>query len=140
MRQLGRLRHDRQAEAVCNGGPQHRAVGVGGLLAEQDEVRALTLERLRERVARGDEVGSRAAFVADEHGAVGAHRERLAQRVLRLRRAERDEHDLALAGRVLQAERLLDRVRVEGVQRTFPERSSRFVSGSIRLLRPREPL
>ena len=60
-----------------------------------------------------------AAVVGDEHRAVGAHRQRLAQRVGRLRRAHRDEDDLALAAGVLEPQRLLDGVRVERVQRAL---------------------
>src|SRR5205823_8426700 len=62
--------------------------------------------------------GARGGGVGDEHGAIGAHRERLAQRVERLLRPERDGDDLG-AGVALEAQRLLDRVRVEVVERAL---------------------
>ncbi len=56
-----------------------------------------------------------------EHGAIGAQRERLAERPQRGLRAHADDDDLAVrTGRaLLQAEGLLDRVRVERVQRAL---------------------
>ena len=132
VRDLRRLRHDREAEAVCDRRPQHRAVRVAGLLPEQDQVRALALERLRQRIARGNEVGSCRRFVADEDRPVRAHRQSLAQRVLGLRRPHRDEDDFALSGRILQPEGLLDRIGVEGVQRTLARAVEPLGSGSIR--------
>ena len=120
MRHLRRLRHDRQAQPIRDRPRQHGAVGIAGLLAEQDEVGGLALERLREDGARRDEIGTAGGVVADEHRAVRAHRERLAQRVLRLCRPHRDEDDLALAAGVLQPKRLLDGVCVKRVERPFP--------------------
>ena len=117
MRHLRGLRDDRQPQPVRDGGPEDGAVGVVRLLAEQDQIGALALERLRERRAGGDEIGAGRPLVGDEHRAVGTHREGLAQGVLRLRRAERDEDDLALAAGVLQTEGLLDRVGVKRVER-----------------------
>ena len=117
-RELHRLRDDRPAEPLGDRRPEDGAVGVGGLLAEQDEVGVLLLERRREQPARRDEVGARGRVVGDEHGAVGAHRERLAQRVERLLRPERDGDDLGV-GVALEAQRLLDRVRVEVVERAL---------------------
>src|SRR6266540_2388214 len=116
-RQLRGLRHERHAQAVRNGGPEDGAVGVARLLAEQDHVGCLAFERLRKRETRRHEVRARGGGVADEHGAVGAHREPLAQRVESALGPQRHEHDLALAARLFHAQRLLDRVRVERVQR-----------------------
>ncbi len=111
-----------------DGRPEDGAVGVGCLLAEEHDVRALALERLREDLARGDEVGACGAGVGDEDCPVGAHRQGLAERVRRFLRPERDDDDLAL-GVALQPQRLLDRVRVEMVERAL--------AGAIEPLRPR---
>ena len=52
-----------------------------------------------------------------QDAAVGAHGEAGADRVLRLRRADRDQHDLGRLAGFLQAQRLLDRDLVERVHR-----------------------
>src|SRR4029450_13845915 len=89
------------------GGPPRaaRAGGGGGrvgrLWAEENEVRALPLERRRQDASGGEEVGAGGRVVADEHGAVGTHRERLAKRVGRARRAERDHHYFGVGIRLL---------------------------------------
>ena len=85
--------------------PEDGAVGVAGLLAEEDELGLLSLDRLRERLARRDEIRARERVVDDVHGTVGAERERLSQRVGRPRRAHEDGDDLAFPTRVLQAQR-----------------------------------
>ena len=84
-------------QAVGDGRPQHCTVRVARLLAEEDHLRLLALERFRKREARRDEVGALRRSVVDEHGAIGAHRESLAQRVERLLRTEGHEHDFPLA-------------------------------------------
>ena len=117
-RQLGDLGDQRPAEPVGHGRPEHGAVRVAGLLAEEDEVRLLPLERGRERSARGEQVRAGRGVVGDEQCTVGAHRERLAQRLHRLLGAERDDDDLASV-RVLQPERLLDGVHVRRVEHAF---------------------
>src|SRR5439155_18513182 len=111
-----RLRDERAAQALGDGGPEDGAVGVAGLLAEEDELRILALQRLREHGARRDEVGAFGRLVRDEQDAVGAHRERLPQRLERPRRPERDDDDLRVRDPLLDPERLLDGVHVEGVE------------------------
>ena len=105
-------------QPIRDGGPEHGAVRVGGLLPEEHEIGALPLERLREHVARRDEIGAGGCVVGDEDCAVGAHRERLAERIERLGGAERDDDDFA-AVCLLDPQRLLDRVDVGRVERTF---------------------
>ena len=135
-RELGDLRDERAAEAIRDGRPEHGAVGVRGLLSEQDERRLLALERERERVRGGDEVGADSAVVGDEHDPVGAHRKPLAQAVERLAgpsetsttspspwaSRSRRPSSIALASKLLST--------------PSPERSSRLEAGSIRRLRP----
>ena len=110
------LRDERQSQPLGHCGAEHCAVRVGCLLAEQHEVGAFPLERLRKHGARGDEIGPCGSFVGDEHRAVCSHREPLAQGFRGPLRSHGDQHDLTLAGRVAQAQSLLDRVRVEGVE------------------------
>src|SRR5204862_4986927 len=98
--------------------PEDGAVGVGRLLAEEDELGLLARERAREDLARGDEIGAGRSLVADEDGAVGAHGERLAERVGGPLRADRDDDHLVVAV-ALQPQRLLDGVRVEVVERSL---------------------
>ncbi len=117
-RQLGDLRDHRPPEPIGDGGPEHGAVAVAGLLPEQHEVGRLALERHGERVARRHEVRPGCGVVGDEDRPVGAHRERLAQRLERLLGPEGEHDDLA-ALRLLEPERLLDGVHVGGVQRAL---------------------
>ena len=131
--QLGRLRDQRQAQPVGDGGPEDGAVRVGRLLPEEDEVGAFALERLRQHAAGGDEIGARRALVADEHGAVGAHRERLAQRVERARRG-RARRRTTSASPVASFTRSASSTAFtsNAFSPASPERSSRFVAGSMR--------
>jgi hypothetical protein len=128
-RQLGYLRDQRATQPVRERGPEDGPVRVVGLLAEEDQVGLLPLERLRERVARGDEVGACRGVVGHEHDPIGAHRERLPERIERSRRPERDEHDLRRGVVPLQPQGLLDGVRVEGIQRRL--------AGPVEPFRPR---
>src|SRR5204862_166548 len=66
--------------------------GVDRVAAGEHEIeRTFTFEHSRERSRRGQRVGSGEGFVRDEHAAVGAPRDRLAQDVLRGRWPERDD-------------------------------------------------
>ena len=133
-RQLGDLRDHGPAQALRDRRPEHGAVGVCRLLAEEHEVGVLTLERGGEHAARADEVGAGSRVVGHEHGPVGAHRERLAEGVGGLRRPHRDEHDLPASGPVLDPERLLDGMGVEGVQRPLT-RAIKPLRGRVDALR-----
>ena len=62
--ELGDLRDQRALQPVGDRGPEHGAVGVVRLLAEEDEVGALALERGREHAAGGDEVRAGGGLVA----------------------------------------------------------------------------
>jgi hypothetical protein len=108
------------SSATCEiSGRRRRAAAVRRLLAEQDEVGRFALDRRSERSARRHEVGARGRFVGNEQNAVGAHGQRLPQRLERPLRAERDEHDLRRGVVALDPQRLLDCIRVERVQRRF---------------------
>jgi hypothetical protein len=109
-------RDQRSAQAVGDRRPENRAVGVGRLLPEEDEVCRLALERRGEGAARRNEIRACSRFVRDEHGAVDAHGKGLAERLRGLRRPERDGDHLAFAARLLEPQRLLDGVRVEAVE------------------------
>src|SRR4029453_13663251 len=89
-----------------------------GLLSEEDEVGVLWLERRRKHAGGAHEIGARSRVVRDQKRSVCAHRERLPDAVLRALRAHGDDENLAALS-ILDPQRLLDRVRVEGVDRTF---------------------
>ena len=65
---------------VGHDGADRVALAVVGLLAEQDEVGALALERLGQRVAGGGDVGAGERVVGQVHRAVGAERDGLVER------------------------------------------------------------
>ena len=115
--ELGDLRDQRPLQPVGDRGPEHGAIGVVCLLAEEHEVGALALERGREHAAGGDEVRACGALVADEQDPVGAHCEGLAHGLERALRPKGNDHDLTVAGGISQFQRLLDRMDVELVQR-----------------------
>ena len=75
------------------------------------------LDRRRQHRRRREHVRSRGAVVGDEQHPVGAHRERLAHRLGRARRAHGDDDHLGRRVPVLHPQRLLERVGVELVQR-----------------------
>src|ERR1700754_1578236 len=66
-------------QVVGDDGADRVALAVIGLLAEQDQVRALGLEHLRQRVAGGADVGAVEGVVGQVHGAVGAEGDGLVQ-------------------------------------------------------------
>ena len=106
-----------QLEPLGERGPEDGADRLLPLLAEEDEIRLLARDRLREHACRGEQIGAGERVVGDEHGAVGAERERAAQRLGGALRTHRDDDDLAAARGVALAQPLLDRVHVEGVER-----------------------
>jgi hypothetical protein len=114
-RDLRRLRDDGAPQAVGDRGPEHRAVRVARLLAEKNEIGIFAFDDGRDGVTRRDEIGTGGVVVCHQDGPVCAHREPPPQRFGRLLRPQRDQHDLALAGRLLDLQSLLDRVDVERV-------------------------
>ncbi len=111
--QLRHLRHDRVAQLLGDRRPEAGATAVGRLLAEQHEIRVFVRERAGKRDGRLQHVRVLERRIRDQDCAVRTHRQRLPQGVHRLFGAHRDDDDLALAGRLLELEALLDRVRVE---------------------------
>ena len=99
-------------------GADRVALAVIGLLAEQDEVGLLLLQRLRERVAGGGDVGAGERLVAQVHRAVGAERDGLVEGARRALGAHRHRHDLLDRDRSALADlhRSLDHMRVIRVQ------------------------
>ena len=96
---------------------QHRSgltvVVVDGLLAEDYGKGLLTLNQRRNTWATSS--GSSARVAADQQRAVGAHRERGAQLLLRVRRSDTGNDHLLGRTALLDAQRLLERDLVEGV-------------------------
>jgi hypothetical protein len=91
-----------------------RVVGVDRLLPEEDHVVAARPELRRQRLGDRERIAGELVGL-QQHALVGAHRQRLADLLLRRVGAERDDGDLA--GRVLlvELERRLDRPQVEVV-------------------------
>ena len=112
---LGQRRHP---QVVGHDGADRVALAVVGLLAEQDEVGALLLERLGQRVARGGDVGAGDGLVAEVDGAVDAERDRLADRAVGGLGAHRHGDDLVdgHGARLLDPHGLFDGVRVVRVE------------------------
>ena len=91
------------------------AVVVDRLLAHDDEARLLRRDDALEELGDRERLGQRVGL--DEDAAVGAHGERGADGLARLRRADRDDHDLGRLAGFLLAQRLLDRDLVERIHR-----------------------
>ncbi len=94
------------------------ALAVVGLLSEQDQVGALALERLRERVPGGGHVRTGQDRVRQVDRAVGAERDGLVQRPHGAVGSHRHRHDLLHGSDSALADlhRGLDRVGVVGVE------------------------
>ena len=115
---LDHLRQRRHPQVVGHDGADRVALAVVGLLAEQDEVRALLGQRLRERVARAVDVGAGERLVGEVQRAVGAERDGLVERAHGGLRAHRDGDDLVDVdgATLLELHGRLDGVGVERVQ------------------------
>ena len=105
-------------QVVGDDGADRVALAVIGLLAEQDQVRALGLEHLGQRVAGGADVGARQGVVGEVHRAVGAERDRLVQSADGGVGAHRHGDDLLDRDRatLLDLHGGLEGVRIEGVE------------------------
>ena len=116
-RHLGRERALRPAEQRGQHLAGLVAVVVDGLLAHDDETGLFRigdrLEDFRHRQRLDGAVG------LDQNAAVGAHRERSADRFAGLRRADRNRDDLGCFAGLLQPDRFFDRDLVERIHRHF---------------------
>ena len=105
--------------AAAEEGGEHLAGLVGivvdRLLAEEDEIGRLVLRDGGKGLGDAKRFG--AAVVDDEDGAIGAHGERLAQRVLGLGGADRDDDDLGRGAGFLEADGFFDGDLVKRVHR-----------------------
>src|SRR5215208_112590 len=109
-------------QVVGHDGADRVALAVVGLLAEEDQVRALGLQRLGQRVAGGGHVGAGEHVVGELDGAVGAQRDGLVQGAHRGLGAHRHgDHlvDLRVPA-LLDLHRRLDGVGVERVEVLLP--------------------
>src|SRR5207247_719248 len=118
--QLGNLGHHGKAQPVGDGGCENRSIGVSGLLSEQSEVKFLVLDDLCEDVASHQQIGSSCVLIAEEKGAVATHRESPQQRLPGSLRPERDSYDLGYAEGLLDTNRFLDSMQIEGVDHERP--------------------
>ena len=131
---LDHLRQRGHLQVVGDDGADRVALAVVGLLAQQDQVRALGLEHLRQRVAGGADVGAGERVVGEVHRAVGAERHRLVQRAHGGVGAHRHRDDLLDrdGAALLDLHGGLDGVGVEGVEVFLAATVQTHRSGSMR--------
>ncbi len=91
------------------------AVVVDRLLTHDDEIRAFGLDQALQHLGDAERLDDRIGL--HQNGAVGAHGERGAERILRLRWANRDGDDLVGLTPLLDADGLLDGDLVERIHR-----------------------
>ena len=84
-------------------------------LAEQNEIVAAVLELRGER-ARRDQTVRRDALDLEQHAAVGTHRQRRTDRLLRGRRSEREDDDFARSRLLFPPQRFLHGELVVGIE------------------------
>ncbi len=115
---LDHLRQRGHLQVVGDDGADRVALAVIGLLAQQDQIRALRLKHLRQRVAGGADVGAGQRVVGEVDRAIGAERDRLVQGADRRVGAHRHRDDLLDRDRptLLDLHSRLEGVRVEGVE------------------------
>ena len=118
------LDHDLGGEGGLRPAEQRRqhlagliAVVVDRLLAEDDELGLFLVDEGLQELGDGERLDDRALRRLHEDAAVGAHRERGAERLLRLRRPDGDDDDLGRRALLLQPHRLFDGDLVERVHR-----------------------
>ena len=112
---FGQRREQGQAQQLRHRGRNAAGLTVGGAVAEDHEVELEGLESLGQRVGRALDIGAGERGVGDQHSAVGAHGQGLADGLVGLFRPHAEHRDLA-AMRLLKEERLLDRVLVVRVE------------------------
>ena len=107
LRHIGQLQ---EVEPLGDAGADLRGVAVDGLLAGEDDVGraedfADLADRLRQRIAGGERVGAGEEAVGQQHGAIGADGQRLAQRIVGHGRTHGQNGDFA-ADLVAQPQRV----------------------------------
>src|SRR4029077_678048 len=127
--ELGGERALRPAEQGCQHLTRLIAVVVDRLLAHDDEARLFLFDDAFEDFCHSERLHDTVDLHQD--AAVGTHRERGADRLGRLLRADRDRDDLSRRPLFLQPDRLLDGDLIEGVHRHLDV--GEFAARAIRL-------